>query len=249
MENLKYNKILVISDNPFLITAFHKLILNFKGVTVDYTCSKANTALLNDTALPVKIEPVEIKTQYAAIASEYDIIFSLHCKQLFPAELISKVKCINVHPGYNPYNRGWFPQVFSILNKLPAGATIHEIDEQLDHGAIIARRQVKITGYDTSIDIYNRVQQLEVELLQEHLKSILQGTYHTIVPEEEGNVNLKKDFNALCQLDLEEVITMGSAIDKLRALTHGNYANAFFTDPETGDKVFVKILLEKRDKK
>ncbi len=244
MEKLKYNRILVISDNAFLITAFNELISGFNVLTVDYACSKVNVDLLNEPSLPVKIAVVEIKKEYEAIIGKYDLIFSLHCKQLFPAELVCRVKCINIHPGYNPYNRGWFPQVFSIINKLPAGATIHEIDALLDHGPIIARKQVHTFSWDTSIDIYNRVQQLEVGLLKENLEKILQGSYSVFQPEEEGNINLKKDFNTLCQLNLDESVTMGQAIDKLRALTHGKYPNAYFTDAETGRKVFVKIFLE-----
>ena len=247
MEKLKYSKVLVISDNLFLINTFHQLSSGINGLRVDYACSKNNLALLNEPSLPVKINTIEVKNHYGDIIANYHLVFSLHCKQLFPAELVSRVKCINVHPGYNPYNRGWFPQVFSILNKLPVGATIHEIDEKLDHGSIIARKEVKINHWDTSIDVYNKVQQLEVELLTEHLGTILTGDYKTFNPEQEGNVNLKKDFNALCHLDLNETITLGDAIDKLRALTHGNYANAFFTDPHTGIKVFVKISLEKKE--
>jgi methionyl-tRNA formyltransferase len=245
MENLKYSKLLVISDNLFLINAFHGLARNFEGLTVDYACTKSNLALLNDTSLVVKIKTVDVKTEYESIAKQHDLIFSLHCKQMFPSELVRKVKCINVHPGYNPFNRGWFPQVFSIINNLKAGATIHEIDEQLDHGAIIARREVKIHSWETSIDVYYRVQLLEVELLKENLGHILSGSYHTFEPEEEGNVNLKKDFNDLCRLDMNKEMTMGSAINHLRALTHGKYANAFFIDPETGLKVYVKISLNK----
>jgi methionyl-tRNA formyltransferase len=245
MEKLKYRRLLVISDNRVLIVAFYKLILDFKGVDVDYACARSNTALLNDKTLPVKIKAVDVKEQYKDIAQQYDLIFSLHCKQLFPAELVGAVKCINVHPGYNPYNRGWFPQVFSILNKLPVGATIHEIDEILDHGAIIAQREVELNSWDTSLDIYDRVQQLEITLLKENLASILEGTYYTVKPDTEGNVNLKKDFNNLCRLDMNKEITMGEAIDLLRSLTHGNYNNAFFIDPDTGSKVYVKISLEK----
>ena len=64
-------------------------------------------------------------------------------------------------------------------------------------------------------------------------------------PEQEGNVNLKKDFNDLCLLDMNKATTMGEAINYLRALTHGNYPNAFFVDSETGAKVYVKISLQK----
>ena len=184
MEKLKYHNILVISDNLFLITAFHQLSSQIKELTVSYACSKNNLALLNHADLPVKIEVVEVKKQYEELASRYQLIFSLHCKQLFPAELVSKVKCINVHPGYNPYNRGWFPQVFSILNKLPVGATIHEIDEKLDHGPIIARQEIKTNTWDTSIDIYDKVQELEVKLLKEYLKPIVEGAYQTFIPEQ-----------------------------------------------------------------
>ena len=246
MEKLKYSRLLIISDNAFLISAFHGIAAGFQGLQIDYACSAVSAVSLENVLPGTKIGSINVKADQEAIASKYDLIFSLHCKQLFPAELVKRVKCINVHPGYNPNNRGWFPQVFSILNNKTAGATIHEIDEQLDHGAIIARKEIKIHSWETSFDVYNKVQLLEVEMLKENLPSILGGSYQTIVPEEEGNINLKKDFNALCQLDLNKEVTMGEAINHLRALTHGKYANAFFLDPETGSKVFVKISLERQ---
>jgi methionyl-tRNA formyltransferase len=190
------------------------------------------------------MESIEMKRQYLELIGVYDLVFSLHCKQLFPDELVKKIRCINVHPGYNPYNRGWFPQVFSILNKMKAGATIHEIDEQLDHGPIIARKEVVIEAWDTSLTAYNKVQQAEIELLEENIENIIAGNYKTFKPEEEGNVNLKKDFAALCKLDLKETVTIAEAIDKLRALTHGEYKNAWFEHPVTGQKIYVSIQLE-----
>lgn len=237
-----YNNILIVSDNQVLIEAFHKLTLGLQGITVTYTCSPQNTALLSNKNLPVNITALNVKNNWEQL--HYNLIFSLHCKQLFPDGLVKKIKCINLHPGFNPYNRGWFPQVFSILNGLKAGATIHEIDEHLDHGAIIAQRQVTIEKYDTSLSAYLKIQDAEVELLKEHLHSILTNQYATQQPAEEGNVNLKKDFNALCHLDLGKTVTMEEAIDYLRAMTHGEYKNAFFIDKNTGKKVFVSINLE-----
>lgn len=238
-------RILVVSDNAFLIRAFHQLTSAYKNLKVEYCCTPVNKALANDNTLPVKISPLNIKVDWEAVANTFDIVFSLHCKQIFPAELVKRVKCVNIHPGYNPHNRGWFPQVFSILNKHKAGATIHEIDEQLDHGPIIARKEVKIDSWDTSGDVYLKIQKAEVELLQEHLEKILGNSYTAFLPEEEGNVNLKKDFNNLCQIDMDEELTMGKAIDLLRAVTYPGYKNAYFIDRETGLKVYVTIKLEK----
>ena len=240
-----YKNILIISDNFFLINGFCSLAKKYEGLHVDYNCSAVNTSLRNNTSLPVKLTAITLKQDWPQVIAKYDLVISLHCKQLFPAEMVKAVKCINVHPGYNPYNRGWFPQVFSILNGLPFGATIHEIDEQLDHGAIIAQKKVTGELWETSIDVYNKIVQAEIELLDEFLPAILNNTYQTITPEVEGNVNLKKDFNALCQLDLNEELTMGKAIDRLRALTHGEYKNAWFSHPETGEKIYVSLNLEK----
>lgn len=77
------------------------------------------------------------------------------------------------------------------------------------------------------------------------MENILSNKYKTILPAEEGNINLKKDFNALCEVDLDKPVTMGEAIDYLRAMTHGNYKNAYFIDKNTGSKIFVAIQLEK----
>lgn len=237
-------RILVISDNPFLVGEFNRIISLpvYLNCETTYLCSKGSEQNLA-SVLGYAVDAVKVKTQWEQLLG-FDIIFSLHCKQLFPAELVSKVRCVNVHPGLNPYNRGWFPQVFSILNGLPTGATIHEIDEELDHGKIIAQQEVKNYSWDTSIDIYNRVQQAEVQLLESHLTPILESTYNAVSPSEEGNLNLKKDFDNLCKLNLDQTQTLGKSIDLLRALTHGSYKNAFFIDPKTGKKVYVSVSFE-----
>jgi methionyl-tRNA formyltransferase len=236
-------KILVLSDNEYLIKAFHSLISSFENVLVDYTCSPQNDSLLSNQNLPVRISALNVKESWTQL--DYDLIFSLHCKQLFPSGLVKKIRCINVHPGFNPYNRGWFPQVFSILNGMKAGATIHEIDEELDHGAIIAQKEVEIEPWDTSLSAYNKIQQAEVELLKTTLGNIISNNYETRVLAQEGNINLKKDFNSLCKIDLDKKVAMQEAIDYLRAMSHGNYKNAYFIDKKTGGRVFVSIELKK----
>ena len=239
------SRILVISDNPFLVNSFSQLMNEpqFATHNTEYRCSKGSEKSF-ETVLPKPVTSIRIKTEWESIIDTFDLIISLHCKQLFPAELVQRVRCVNVHPGLNPYNRGWFPQVFSILNGLPTGATIHEIDEELDHGKIIAQKEIPNYKWDTSIEIYNRVQQAEIELLKEHLTSIIAGDYTPVQPKEEGNLNLKKDFDALCKLDLSKEQSVGETIDLLRALTHGDYKNGFFIDQQTGKKVYVSVSFE-----
>ncbi|HCF64432.1 MAG TPA: formyl transferase, partial [Chitinophagaceae bacterium] len=189
------------------------------------------------------IKPLSVKQSVDSLIQDYSLIISLHSKQIFPAALVQQVRCVNVHPGLNPHNRGWFPQVFSILNQLPCGATIHVMDEQLDHGPVIAQQAVPIESWDTSFTAYHKILDAEIQLLRLHLQSILNNSYHTFIPEE-GNVNLKKDFDALCEIQLNQTGTWREHLNLLRALTHGDYQNAYFID-DAGNKVMVSVTLNK----
>lgn len=56
-------------------------------------------------------------------------------------------------------------------------------------------------------------------------------------------VYYKRYYNKLLELNLEEIVKAGDLIDKLRALTHAGFNNAYFVDPESGKKVYVDIRL------
>lgn len=181
--------------------------------------------------------------QATEVLEHYDLLLSLHCKQKFPAELIEQIRCVNVHPGLNPYNRGWYPQVFSLINGLRVGVTIHEIDEELDHGPIIAQQECAIEPWDTSGTVYARLMDIERELVLEHFDAVRDGSYRAVPPEIEGNLNFKKDFEGLRQLDLTEEGTFGDFLNRLRALTHDEFRNAWFLD-DSGRRVYVRVVLE-----
>lgn len=240
-------KVMIITDNEFLYDNFKLIISEDKYNTYEFNFRYS----YNNLSMRLKYEknkeftPINMKDSVNECL-EYDLIMSLHCKQIFPKEIIESVKCINVHPGYNPYNRGWFPQVFSIINNKPLGITIHKIDEKLDHGPILFREKIEINEWETSYDLYEKIMKKEVELLTDNLLYILNGNYELIYAEEEGNVNYSNDFKKLCILDLDEKLTMKEAISKLRALTFKGYKNAYFIDGE--EKVFVTINLEREEK-
>ena len=181
------------------------------------------------------------------IKKNYSLAISIHCKQFFPSHLVNNIRCINVHPGYNPYNRGWYPQVFSILNGLKSGVTIHEMDEKLDHGPIIVQKEYKIESWDTSGTAYEKIMKLERELVFEHFLSIRDNKYKAVLPCKEGNINISKDFEKIKCLSLDEHGRFGDFLNRLRALTHGGYKNAYYID-ETGKKIYVRIILEPNEK-
>ena len=69
--------------------------------------------------------------------------------------------------------------IFININKKPIGATIHEMDEYIDHGPIICQEKIEILPNDTSSTLYYRIQQLEIKLFKKHIESIIKGNYLT----------------------------------------------------------------------
>ena len=241
--------VLFISDNTVQCIRTFALIRKMhldETVTFDWACTKYSSRVEFCMKTGMKFRTFDLKNpgDVEFILKQYSLVISLHCKQLFPKELIQEVKCINIHPGYNPYNRGWYPQAFSIINQTVIGATIHEIDNELDHGNIIDRMIVPSYSWDTSKEVYERVLEAELILLERKFEMILNNDYEAYQPEIEGNVNRKGDFNTLCKLNLDERNTLNYFLDKLRALSHGDYRNAYYIDKQTGKKVFVRIALK-----
>ncbi|MDH5765399.1 MAG: dTDP-4-amino-4,6-dideoxyglucose formyltransferase [Gammaproteobacteria bacterium] len=239
-------KILVVSDNSSLVSFFQNECLIqevSESHSIEYRYSTVNEKpqemiQLGATSLDVK------DLRFITLAkNKYDLIVSIHCKQIFPADLVSSVTCINVHPGLNPYNRGWYPQVFSIINGKPIGATIHLMDEEVDHGGIIDQLKVDIRLSDTSLDVYEKVVEAEKLLIRKNLLRIIKGEFSVAAPESEGNYNSIGDFKSLCKLNINAKATLKDHIDLLRALTHGEFKNAYFLD-EHGSKIYIRVTLE-----
>lgn len=239
--------ILVVTDNEYIFQNFLSIIKDekYKNFKFIFRYSAKNTEMKDKYQNSQVFKAISIKEEIENIINSYDMVISLHCKQIFPSKLVNNLKCINVHPGFNPYNRGWFPQVFSILNKMDCGVTIHYMDEQLDHGKVLFQEKVNMYDWDTSMSLYDRIQDKEIELLKKNLYDILTKNIEGFQVEE-GNINTLNDFKKLCEIDLDEKITMREAIDKLRALTHGKYKNAYFVS--NNEKIYVKLVLEKEEK-
>nr|WP_320194062.1 dTDP-4-amino-4,6-dideoxyglucose formyltransferase [uncultured Desulfobacter sp.] len=226
-------KTLILTDNPYA----YSLALELDRLHGDIDVYQSPNGPLKE------VYRLNVHAEADMLIDTYDLIISIHCKQLFPKKMIDKIRCVNVHPGLNPYNRGWFPQVFSIINGLPCGVTIHEIDEKLDHGGIIIQKKYNIEPWDTSGSAYAKILSMEKELLLEWFTIIRDKKYQIKLPNKEGNINYKSDFDSLKLIDLNQKGTFGEFINRLRALTHSDFQNAYFID-DSGRKIFIKVDLK-----
>lgn len=238
--------IMIFTDNEVLYNAFSNIV---KEKSLDkqhkfvYACSPSNELFYKYP----EVQKINVSSSGDDLIEQFNLIISCHSKQIFPKKVVNSIRCINIHPGFNPYNRGWFPQVFSIINNKPLGATIHEMDEFIDHGNIIIQKGIELFSWDTSLTAYNRVIAIEIKLLNEYINILIEGTYQSIPMVKEGNYNSKQDYDKLCKIDLDKMASYKDTINHLRALSHGELNNAYFLD-EDNNKIYIKINLYKEGK-
>lgn len=149
---------------------------------------------------------------------------------------------INLHPSFLPYNRGQYPNVWSIIDRTLSGATLHYIDQGIDTGDIIAQEKIEVEPVDTGESLYKKLEILCLDLFKKtwpliRSKKIIckpqdrkMGTYHS-----------SNDVSKIDEIDIEKEYKAGELIDIIRARTFPSYSGAYFID--NGRKIYMRIKL------
>jgi methionyl-tRNA formyltransferase len=149
---------------------------------------------------------------------------------------------INLHPAYLPYNRGQYPNVWSIIDGTPAGVTLHYIDAGVDTGDIIVRQEVLIEPVDTGNTLYSKLEHVCVKLFKETWPLIRTGQAPKIRQDKnQGTNHHTLDVERIDEIDLDRTYTARELIDVIRARTFPPYTGAYFMCQ--GRKVYLRIQL------
>jgi methionyl-tRNA formyltransferase len=171
-----------------------------------------------------------------------DVVVAIGFRHVVPPEILSVPEhgCINLHPGLLPYARGFNPNVWSIVEDVPAGVTLHYMDEGVDTGPIIATSEVDTRFDETGKDLYARLEAASIELFVETWPQIESGECN-VTDQENANAtyHTKGDFTDLCELDPEATPSVREFLDVLRALTFPPFNNAHIEID--GERYFVDV--------
>jgi methionyl-tRNA formyltransferase len=150
--------------------------------------------------------------------------------------------CLNVHPAYLPYNRGAYPNVWSIIDKTPAGVTIHYIDDGVDTGDIIAQKQVPVEPVDTGESLYHKLEYAALDLFKETWALVRSKQIsRTSQKQQQGTCHRVRDVQQLDNIELMRTYTGGELIDIIRSRTFSDYPGAYFM--YEGKKVYLRLQL------
>jgi methionyl-tRNA formyltransferase len=189
---------------------------------------------------PETLERIARLNADAAISVLFDYILKGEFIRLFPSGVI------NLHPSYLPFNRGQYPNVWSIVEGTPSGATVHYIDEGVDTGDIILQRRVPVDPIDTGETLYRKLEEGSLSLFKEAWLLIREGRAPRISQDpSHGTHHRARDVERIDEIDLDAKVTARELIDVLRARTFPPYNGAYFL--EGGRKVFLRLHLYYQD--
>lgn len=149
--------------------------------------------------------------------------------------------CFNLHPALLPHGRGADPNAWAIIDREPAGATLHWIDAGIDTGDIVAQRRVAVEPTDTGETLHRRLEQACIDLLADCWPSIAAGNAPRHPQGSGGSSHRRADLRVAERIDLDARYSGRELLDRLRALTFPPHPSAYFE--EDGRRIRIRVEL------
>ena len=113
-------------------------------------------------------------------ALEPDVIVSFSAPVVFGTVLLKvpRLGCINLHCSLLPRYAGLMPSFWVLYHGEPeTGATVHEMDTQIDNGAILGQVRVPLTADDTIASVIARTKAAGLDVVLDVLRQMRHGAW------------------------------------------------------------------------
>ena len=161
----------------------------------------------------IKVFTPASKTELLATGSRLlalkpDLFVVASYGMIIPQEILELPEkgALNVHPSLLPKYRGASPIQAAILNgETETGVTIILMDEQMDHGPILAQEKIALDPAETTSTAMSKLAQFGSEILARAIPNYLNGkiapqpqdhtqaTYTKLVKKDDGKVNWQEN--------------------------------------------------------
>jgi len=136
-------------------------------------------AFLPPGPFKTRLEPqVELQLVQMLREAEVDLVILAGFMRVLHSPMLEAFprRILNIHPSLLPKFPGLsaWSQALAAGEKI-TGCTVHFVDEQIDHGAIIGQREVPILDGDTPESLHARIQLAERELYPEVISRFVES--------------------------------------------------------------------------
>jgi phosphoribosylglycinamide formyltransferase 1 len=109
-------------------------------------------------------------------AARPDLVVLAGFMRILSAAFVGRFRTVNVHPSLLPAFPGAHAPAEAVAWGVKlSGCTVHLVDEQVDHGPILAQAAVPVEPDDTAATLHARIQVLEHRLLPEAVAALCAG--------------------------------------------------------------------------
>lgn len=188
------------------------------------------------------LDPAKLDTAFATELSSFNaetFVVASYGK-IIPGRIIDipPQKTINIHPSLIPLYRGASPLQSAMLDDTKdTGVTIMQVDEQMDHGPIIAHEKVHIDEWPTYEDFEEIMAKKGADLLANILPQWLAGNIQGIEQDHDKATFTRKITKDDALIDLS-----ANDYDNFRKIqAYHEWPQAYFFAESGGKKIRVKI--------
>lgn len=151
------------------------------------------------------------------LSTEYDRL--IKTKKFKPGS-----RLYNIHFSCLPAYKGMYTSVFPILNGDKfTGVTLHEIDDGIDTGNVIAQKLFQIDNSTTCRELYLEYLKNGIELIKENIEDIISGNYKAQPQKSYGSTYYSKKTIDYSNLEIDVVQTAEMIGRQIRAFSFREY--------------------------
>ena len=135
-------------------------------------CTEKNIPYITPSASELN----DLTPKLQALSPDY--IFSFYYRHMIPAQILAcaKIAALNMHGSLLPKYRGRAPVNWAILHgETETGATLHVMEVKPDAGDIVGQAKVSIGPDETATDVFGKVSEAAVAVINQVLPELLQG--------------------------------------------------------------------------
>jgi len=206
-------KVVFLGSKPIGYECFAHLIAEQSALNIQIigllTHSRKEFGNAHDINILAEEHKIPILDSLANLP-ECDIIYSVQYHQILKQQDIKKARqvAVNLHMAPLPEYRGSNQFSYAIIEgKEEFGTTIHEIDERIDHGAILFQKRFLIPENCWVNELYQLTYDASLKLFKQTLGHIINGNYSTVAQQSlEGkygsSLHYRKEISTLKEIDL-----------------------------------------------
>ncbi len=252
MKNLKW---VFFGTDEFAVEVLETLkVKDFLPALVVTTPDRPQGRHLELTPSPAKVwakennisvlSPEKLKDQdFISHLADYDLFVVASYGKIIPKEVfeLPKYKTLNIHPSLLPKLRGASPVATAILEDMKdTGVTIIQIDEKMDHGPIVAQREMQINEWPTREELEKTLAIAGAELLYDSITGWIDGSLEATPQEESKTTYTKMIKKEDAEIEIKDIEEKPYEIFRKILAYHG-WPKAHFYISKDNQKIKVNI--------